>query len=161
MMEIQWQWSSFEALSGADVYEVLKVRQAVFAVEQNCVYQDVDDVDQSAWHLLGWAHPNQGRALIAYLRVVFPGVRYPEPSIGRVLTAASVRAQGVGKALTREALTQVAREYPGQSIRISAQQHLQRFYAEFGFETVSEPYDEDGIPHVEMLIRDCVAVGGV
>jgi ElaA protein len=85
------------------------------------------------------------------LRVVFPGAKFAEPSIGRVLTSLSVRRLGVGKALMAQALAHIAREYPGQPIRISAQQHLSDFYLDFGFEPVSEPYDEDGIPHLEML----------
>jgi len=151
-MQVKWQWSRFDELSTRELYDVLKLRQAVFVVEQNCAYQDADDVDQFAWHLLGWQEPAPPtRKLVAYLRLVFPGVKYPEPSIGRVLTAASARRQGLGKQLTREALIQAASEYAGQSLRISAQQHLADFYKEFCFSIVSEPYDEDGIPHVEML----------
>ncbi len=149
-MQVEWQWSLFDELSTRDLYDILKIRQAVFVVEQNCAYQDLDDVDQHAWHLLG----KQGTApklLVAYLRLVYPDMNYPEPAIGRVLTLASKRGQGLGKALTKEALAQAARKYPGQPIRISAQLHLSNFYQEFGFEIVSEPYDEDGIPHIEML----------
>ena len=148
---MNWQWLSFEELSRDDLYKVLKVRQAVFVVEQNCVYQDADDLDPVSWHLMGWRKTTTGRELVAYLRVVFPGKKYPEPSIGRVLTTASVRGTGAGKALTREAITRIALEYPQMSIRISAQRYLEKFYSEFGFETVSDPYVEDGIPHIEML----------
>jgi len=150
-MQIDWQWSLFDELSARDLYDILKIRQAVFVVEQDCAYQDVDDIDQYAWHLLGIQQSGTTKRLVAYLRLVYPAIKYPEPSIGRVLTVASVRGQGLGKALTREALAQAAREYPGQRVRISAQSHLSDFYKEFGFEIVSEPYDEDGIPHVEML----------
>ncbi|MEE8307314.1 MAG: GNAT family N-acetyltransferase [Gammaproteobacteria bacterium] len=151
-MQVEWQWSCFDELTTHDLYEVLKLRQAVFVVEQDCAYQDVDDVDQSAWHLLGWQRPQKpNRELVAYLRLVFPGIKYPEPSIGRVLTAASARRRGLGMRLTQEALVQATREYPGQSLRISAQQYLADFYKEVGFQIVSEPYDEDGIPHVEMV----------
>ena len=146
-----WQWLSFEKLLREDLYEVLKVRQAIFVVEQNCAYLDADDLDPASWHLMGWRETATGRELVAYLRVVFPGKKYPEPSIGRVLTTASVRGTGVGKTLTREAITRIALEYPHMSIRISAQRYLEKFYSEFGFETVSDPYDEDGIPHIEML----------
>ena len=150
---MNWQWLSFEELSREDLFGVLKVRQAVFVVEQNCAYQDADDLDPVSWHLMGWHEGATGRELVAYLRVVFPGKKYPEPSIGRVLTTASVRGTGVGKALTREAITRIALEYPHMSIRISAQRYLEKFYSEFGFETVSDPYDEDGIPHIEMVRR--------
>lgn len=148
---MNWQWLLFEELSREDLFEVLKVRQTVFVVEQNCAYQDADDLDPASWHLLGWREGTTGRELVAYLRVVFPGKKYPEPSIGRVLTTASVRGTGVGKVLTGEAITRIAVEYPNMSIRISAQQYLKKFYSGFGFETVSDPYDEDGIPHIEML----------
>jgi len=148
---MNWLWSSFEELSRDDLYEVLKVRQAVFVVEQNCVYQDADDLDSVSWHLMGWHEGTSRRELVAYLRVVFPGKKYPEPSIGRVLTTASMRGTGAGKELTREAITHIALEYPQMSIRISAQRYLEKFYSEFGFEAVSDPYEEDGIPHIEML----------
>lgn len=148
---MKWQWSSFEALSCGELYAILKLRQAVFIVEQNCPYLDADGLDQVSWHLMGWREDAAGKALVAYSRLVFPGNRFPEPSIGRVITALSVRGTGVGKALTRKAVARAASEYPHMAIRISAQQYLEKFYARFGFETVSEPYDEDGIPHVEML----------
>ncbi len=148
---MDWAWLAFEELSREELYEVLRVRQAVFVVEQNCVYQDVDGLDPTSWHLLGWRKGATGRELVAYLRVVFPGGKYPEPSIGRVLTTASVRGTGVGQILMREGINRVAHEYPQLSIRISAQQYLEKFYSELGFETVSDPYDEDGIPHIEML----------
>lgn len=150
-MQIEWQWSLFDELSARDLYAILKIRQAVFVVEQDCAYQDVDDIDQYAWHLLGKQLSGTTKRLVAYLRLVYPTIKYPEPSIGRVLTLASMRGRGLGKAMTREALAHSAREYPGQPIRISAQSHLSEFYKEFGFEIVSEPYDEDGIVHVEML----------
>jgi ElaA protein len=148
---LEWQWLLFNELSRDQLYEILKVRQAVFTVEQDCAYQDADGLDQVSWHLLGWRKDPDEKKLVAYLRVVVPGSKYPEPSIGRILVARSVRRTGIGKTLMREAITRTLTEYPGSSIRISAQQHLENFYLAFGFTTVSEPYDEDGIPHVEML----------
>jgi len=148
---IKWQWSSFENLSTLDLYEIMKVRQEVFVVEQDCVYQDSDDLDKTAWHLVGWKAGSDGRKVVAYLRVVWPGEKFKEPSIGRVLTVLSERGTGLGKALTSEALKRISTEYPGASIRISAQKYLERFYSDFAFKTVSEPYDEDGIPHIEMI----------
>jgi ElaA protein len=150
---IDWQWLSFEQLTRNQLYEILKVRQQVFAVEQNCVYQDADDLDRHAWHLLGWRGDSTGLELAAYARVIFPGGKYTEPSIGRVLTAASARGSGLGKELMRKAIQHSEREYPDTPIRISAQQYLQSFYTELGFETFSGPYDEDGIPHITMLKR--------
>jgi len=148
---IKWQWSSFEELSLHELYEVSKVRQAIFVVEQDCVYQDADGLDQVAWHLIGWDEDTGMKKIVAYLRVVFPGKKFPEPSIGRVLVTPESRKKGLGKQLTSEAIARIADEYPNAAIRISAQQYLEKFYSEFGFKTVSKPYEEDGIPHIEML----------
>jgi ElaA protein len=149
---IQWQWKTFDELSTDNLYEILKVRQAVFSVEQDCVYQDVDDSDKTAWHLMAWDLSDSDTPSIhAYLRVVFPAYKYREPSIGRVLTVMQARGTGLGKELLMKALLNIEKEYPGQSVRISAQQYLRKFYAGYGFEQVSEPYDEDGILHIEMV----------
>ena len=148
---IKWQWSSFDELSLCELYEILKIRQAIFVVEQDCAYLDADDLDQVAWHLIGWCEDANKKKIAAYLRVVFPGMKYPEPSIGRVLVTPELRKIGLGKQVTAEAITRIANEYPNTAIRISAQQHLEKFYIESGFKTVSEPYLEDGIPHIEML----------
>ncbi|MGL6160335.1 GNAT family N-acetyltransferase [Microbulbifer sp.] len=148
---IHWQWRSFEQLSLQQLYQVLRARQEVFTVEQDCAYQDADNLDRYSWHLAGWHGNPEKHELVAYLRVVFPGRKYAEPAIGRVLTLASHRGTGLGRELMRQAIDCTAREYPDTPIRISAQQHLEYFYREFGFERVSDPYDEDGIPHIEML----------
>lgn len=150
-MMLDWQWSSFSELSPVELYQILAARQAVFCVEQNCVYQDVDGLDQQAWHLLGWSSDGSEPVLQAYLRVVVPGLKYEEPSIGRVLTMPAVRGTGLGREILAEGVRRVEAQCPGCAIRISAQQHLVGFYSEFGFNQVSPPYDEDGIPHVEML----------
>ncbi len=148
---VTWKWSSFEALSVAELYDVLMARQAVFIVEQRCIYPDIDDLDPYAWHLLGHTRAEDCQVLAAYLRVVFPGKKYDEPSIGRVVTPSATRRQGWGKLLLAEGVRRVEAQYPNAAIRISAQQYLERFYQSFGFRTVSTPYDEDGIPHIEML----------
>ena len=148
---IEWQWSSFEALSKDDLYEIMERRQEVFVVEQNCVFQDIDRVDQQAFHLLGWMQVGAQRQLVAYMRCVFPGVKYPEVSLGRVLSTSVVRGTGIGREMMVQAIDNAERQFPGLRIRISAQHYLEAFYRSFGFETTSEPYDEDGIPHVEML----------
>ncbi len=150
---IEWQWKQFKNLNIDELHELFLVRQQVFAVEQNCIYQDVDGLDQFAWHLLGWktADNSESRQLIAYCRVVSPTHKYKEPSIGRLLTVKSVRRTGLGKQLLSVALINTEKEYPGKAIRISAQLYLQNFYSQFGFEKISRPYDEDGIPHIEML----------
>ena len=148
---IEWQWSSFEELTRDTLFEICKLRQEVFIVEQNCAYQDLDDLDQVSWHLMGWRKDSVDKKLVAYLRVVFPGKKYQEPSIGRVITAPSVRRTGLGYALTQEAISRIVQIYPKTAIRISAQQYLEKFYSKFEFEKVGDPYDEDGIPHIEMF----------
>lgn len=145
----EWHWQTFAQLSAAEVYEILALRQQVFVLEQRCLYADIDHKDQQCFHLSGWQDGN----LQGYLRVVPPGLAYAEVALGRILTAESVRGTGLGKQLLLRALDEVSLLYPGQSVRISAQLYLQKFYVGFGFKTVSEPYDEDGIPHIEMLLN--------
>ncbi|MCQ3829664.1 GNAT family N-acetyltransferase [Microbulbifer elongatus] len=147
----RFEWLSFDQISMDQLYEILRARQEVFAVEQESIYQNVDGKDQHAKHLLCWNTESATPALLAYLRVIEPGKKYPEPSIGRVLTRKSVRGTGIGKELMRLGVEHTLREYPQASIRISAQLYLKRFYEEFGFLQVSDTYDEDGIPHIEML----------
>jgi ElaA protein len=146
-----WQWSRFGDLTPADLYAVVRLREAVFIVEQNCPYPDSDGRDPNAWHLLGWEQRSSGRALVAYARIFEPGVRYDEGSIGRVVTAPDVRGTGKGRALMAEALRRFDSLAPGQPIRIAAQRRLEDFYLGLGFRTVSDPYEEDGIIHVDML----------
>jgi ElaA protein len=146
-----WQWSRFSELRPEDLYAAVQLREAVFIVEQQCPYNDADGRDPHAWHLLGWSDSQSGRELVAYARVFEPGVRYTEASIGRVVTAPRVRGSGLGKALMAEALRRAESLAPGQAIKIAAQRRLEKFYLELGFRTVSEPYEEDGITHVDML----------
>jgi len=151
MPQVVWQWKRFAELTPAELYALLAARAAVFVVEQQCAFQDLDAVDQFAWHLLGWTGPDHAPTLAAYLRLIEPGRRYTEPSIGRVLTTATFRGTGLGREAMREGLVRAALLYPDRAVRIGAQQRLERFYSEFGFRTVSAPYDEDGVAHVEML----------
>ncbi|MBC7681383.1 MAG: GNAT family N-acetyltransferase [Ferruginibacter sp.] len=147
MAELRFQWARLGDLSAIEFHAAMVQREAVFVVEQNCVYPDADGYDLQCWHLLAWS----GEQLAAYLRVTDPGSKYPEPSLGRVLTAPAFRGQGVGQRLLIEALARCAATWPGQPNRISAQQYLLKFYQGFGFVPVSEMYLEDNIPHVEML----------
>jgi ElaA protein len=152
---IFWRWTPFADLAPADLYALLSARAEVFVVEQDCAFLDTDGLDACAWHLLG--RPARADALdatapvAAYLRLIEPGSKYAEPSIGRVLTTASFRGSGLGKSLMAEGLRQAAVLYPGLALRIGAQRYLERFYANFGFRVASEPYMEDGIAHIEML----------
>jgi ElaA protein len=149
--DIFWQWSRFSELRPDDLYAVVRLREAVFIVEQNCPYPDADGRDPRAWHLLGWHQGAAERALVAYARVFEPGVRYTEGSIGRVATAQEVRRTGVGRRLMAEALRRLEMLAPGEKIKLAAQRRLEEFYAGFGFTTVSAPYEEDGIMHVDMV----------
>ncbi len=158
---VRWQWSRLPALSPAALYAALAARQQVFAVEQECAYLDADGLDHHAWHLLGWDATGEARLLAAYLRLLDPGCRYAEPSIGRVLTAKSRRGGGLGRVLMREGIERCAALHAGLPIRISAQLYLEPFYASLGFDTVSGSYLEDGIPHVEMRLAVAPARPGV
>jgi ElaA protein len=148
---IDWQFSRFADLTPFDLYDVLAARQNVFILEQTCLYPDIDGYDLEAHHLLGWRDVDGKRQLAAYLRVLAPGAKYDEMSIGRVVTTPAARGSGAGRALLDQGIAHAEALHPGHRIRIGAQQYLERFYASFGFETVSAPYDEDGIMHIDML----------
>jgi ElaA protein len=145
------RWFSFNELSREDLYEILRVRQEVFTVEQNCAYQDADGLDQCAWHLLCRQPGSAEQSLVAYLRVLPPASRFREPSIGRLLTIPAVRRTGLARIIMLEALNLIATHYPGMPIHISAQHYLEHFYNSFGFYANSDIHDEDGIPHRHML----------
>ncbi len=145
---MHWSWLRFAELGVDNLYDALQLRSRVFVLEQG-PYLDADGIDRHAWHLLARAAP-QG-ALLGYLRVVDPGIKYVEPSIGRVVVAREQRGQGAGRALMAQGVAGCERLWPGQPIRISAQARLERFYDSLGFARVGEPYLEDGIPHLEML----------
>ena len=149
---LRWQWSRLENLATRELYAVLAARQQVFTVEQHCAFQDADGYDLAAWHLLGWTAAIAAPALAAYLRILDPGSKYAEPSIGRVLTMPPNRGTGVGRALMEEGVARCRAAWPGQPIRIAAQQRLEAFYASLAFRTVSPPYIEDGIAHVDMML---------
>lgn len=144
---VAWHWRRFEDFGLHELYDVLALRQQVFILEQG-PYLDADGLDRHAWHLLG---RDAAGTLVAYLRVVDPGHKYAEPSIGRVVTVAAQRGSGLGHALMHEAVAGLARHWPGKPNRISAQAHLQGYYGRHGYAAVGAPYLEDGIPHIEML----------
>jgi ElaA protein len=146
-----WQCLPFDQLSTKEIYAILKARQVVFVVEQNCPFLDADDIDQHCLHLSGWQQRGTNNALAAYARLVPPKLKYLEPSIGRVITSPEFRGQGLGKELMQRAVQAMDELYPGLAIRIGAQRYLEKFYSGFGFETASPTYIEDGIPHVEMV----------
>lgn len=148
-MDIDWSWQRFRDISGAQMHEMLALRQNVFVVEQNCAYLDADDLDKQSWHLFG---RGGGGRLVAYARLNFPNTRYAEPSFGRVLTTKEIRGIGAGRRIVAACIQKSMEEYPGSNIRISAQAHLTTFYEKFGFMSVGEPYSDEGIEHVEMVL---------
>lgn len=154
---VRWQLQPFAALSGAEVEALFRVRQAVFIVEQRCVYADVDGLDPGAWHLLAW--PAAAGLPLACARLLSPGVKFVQPAIGRVLTHGAGRATGLGSALVARAVRACEEVWPGQGQALSAQQHLAGWYARFGFAAVGPVYDEDGIAHQDM-VRPAGALAG-
>jgi ElaA protein len=150
---LQWQFARFDDLPVRDWYAASIARIDVFVMEQNCPFQDNDGADQHAWHLLGWDAAGGERSLAAYCRLVDPGIKFAEPSIGRVVTPRAYRQKGFGKILMAEALARHEVLFPALANRIGAQARLEKFYQGFGYETVSGIYIEDGIPHIEMLRR--------
>ncbi len=143
---ITWQSPVFDDLTVGQLYEILRLRQQVFIIEQDCLYQDVDDLDQRGLHLGGW----ENGELLAYLRALPPGVSYPESSLGRIVVSPAARGRDLGREVVRRGIELNLATWPGAGITIGAQAHLEVFYQGLGFETVSDVYDEDGIPHITM-----------
>lgn len=144
-MHLTWHERGFDELTTRQLYAIMALRSEVFVVEQRCPYQDADGIDPYSRHL--WAERDDGE-IVAYLRIVPAGVKFAELSLGRVITSGKVRGTGVGRELMRRGIAAVGDE---TAIRIGAQAYLERFYAGLGFVRVSEVYDEDGIPHIDML----------
>jgi ElaA protein len=144
---VEWICKHFKELTPYQLYDCLRLRCEVFAVEQNCVYLDEDNKDQQCYHLMGY----QNESLLAYTRLVPPFVIYNECSIGRVVTAAKARRAGIGKLLMQESIRSVYELFDLQPIKIGAQFYLKRFYESFGFQQVSDIYLEDGIEHIYMV----------
>jgi ElaA protein len=147
--QLHWVNKLFNELSTKELYQVLQLREEVFIIEQSCIYLDLDQKDFHSLHVMGYL-PNSDE-LVAYARLVQPGISYEEPSIGRVLTSKKHRDKRYGKELLSTCLSIMQQEYPQHSIKISAQTYLIAFYQQFGFKTIGSPYDEDGIEHIEML----------
>jgi len=143
---VSWQWFHFDELTNKTLYAILQLRSDVFVVEQACAYQDLDNIDFDALHLCGFIDGQ----LVAYLRV-FEESQYAR--IGRVVNSPTVRGQGIGRALMQQAITDLKARFPNKHIEMSAQLYLEPFYQSLGFRTISEPYQEDSIPHIRMSNR--------
>ena len=146
-MNITWSCKTFESLTPHELYSILQLRNEVFIVEQNCVYQDCDDKDQQSHHFMGW----QQNKLVAYTRLIPAGVVYDEVSIGRVVTSPSARGTKLGKELMQRSIDKIRELYGKNAIKIGAQLYLKRFYESLGFIQCSDTYLEDGIEHIKMM----------
>jgi ElaA protein len=145
-VEIHWKIKSFESLSVHELYDILKLRSAIFVVEQNCVYLDLDGKDKVALHLLG---EFEGK-IVAYSRLFKPGISFDNASIGRVVVDANFRSRKWGHDLMQEAIQGIKTQFDETKITIGAQLYLKKFYESHGFIQSSEMYLEDDIPHIEM-----------
>jgi len=148
-MNIQWKCILFEELTVHELYAIMHLRNKVFVVEQNCVFQDADFKDQYCHHLMAW--DTEQNKLAAYTRLVPPGVAYREMSIGRVITSPAYRGVGLGKLLMEKSILNCSLIFGEKPIKIGAQLYLKKMYESFGFQQIGEIYDEDGIQHIHML----------
>ena len=147
---MEWICKKFNELTANELYAILQLRNEVFVVEQNCVFQDADDKDQYCHHVMGW----KNHKLIAYTRIVPAGISYVETSIGRVVTSPKERGTGIGRELMQKSIEASNMLYGQVPIRIGAQLYLKKFYESFKFQKVGNIYMEDGIEHVEMLLNN-------
>ncbi len=146
MQLLNWVCKPFDLLNASELYAIIQLRNEVFVVEQNCVFQDADHKDRYCYHLSGFIN----NKLVAYARLVPAGISYPIISIGRVVTSPAYRREGFGKILMLKAIEVCYDLYGKQQIKIGAQLYLKGFYQSLGFEQTSEMYLEDNIPHIEM-----------
>jgi ElaA protein len=145
-MDMEWRLIKFPDLTPYELYDALRLRSEAFVVEQNCVFLDQDGMDKHCYHLLGY----KNEQLVAYSRIVPPGIIYKEPSVGRVVTSLLVRKTGVGKELMHRAIKAIYDIYGNSPIKIGAQLYLKGFYESLGFMQASDVYLEDGIKHIYM-----------
>lgn len=146
--DIIWTVVHFNDLSTKQLFDLLALRTEVFVVEQNCPYQEVDEKDELAFHVLAYSLDN---VLIGVSRILPPGISYKEVSLGRVAIKKEFRGQGLAFQLNSKTVNYIESRLNTKEIRISAQSHLRSMYEKHGFAVVSEEYLEDDIPHVEML----------
>ena len=149
MDNIQWYCKKFKELSVTELYEIMKLRSEVFVVEQNCVYLDADDKDEKCHHYYGV----ENGIIAAYARLLPPNVSFKEASIGRVLTAPTQRRKGLGIILMQKCIAKTLALFDTTSIKIGGQLYLKSFYEGLQFKQCSNVYDEDGIPHIEMIFK--------
>ncbi|MDQ0339685.1 ElaA protein [Caldalkalibacillus uzonensis] len=146
---MSWTLKRFEELSTYELYRILQERVKIFVVEQECPYPEIDGHDLKAYHL----YKEDNEEIAAYLRILPPHTVYPEASIGRVIVKKEHRGKGYAKEMLVQAINFIHRELGESTIKIQAQHYLEQFYGSFGFKTISDVYLEDGIPHVDMLLK--------
>ncbi|PGM68837.1 GNAT family N-acetyltransferase [Bacillus cereus] len=146
---MSWNLKKFDELTNIELYNLLKERTLVFVVEQNCPYPEVDGKDPFSYHLF----KEDNGEIIAYLRIVPAGVSYQEISIGRVFVKKEYRGQGIAEELLKKGLDFIQNELKEKTVKIQSQDYLRKFYSSFGFQTISQTYLEDNIPHVDMLLQ--------
>ena len=146
---MKFKFKPFNDLSIDELYEILKLRAEIFVVEQNCVYNDLDGLDKNAVHQF---YKKNGE-IVAYSRLLKPGTRFPDFSIGRVVVKETERGTGLGILMMEEAKNYILKQWNAPQIKISAQKYLRKFYEDLGFMVVTEEYLEDGIPHFGMMFQ--------
>lgn len=148
MDNIQWYCKKFTELNVHELYEIMTLRSEVFVVEQNCVYLDADGKDEKSFHFYAVSNGS----IAAYARLLPPNLSFAQASIGRVLTASDQRRKGLGKLLMQKCIEKTLDLFDTTSIKIGGQLYLKSFYENLKFQQCSEVYDEDGIPHIEMIL---------
>jgi ElaA protein len=144
-----WNLKKFEELNNDEVYRILQARVSIFVIEQRCFYTEIDGNDQAAYHLF----KDDGSEIVAYLRIFPSGTLYPQASFGRVLVQKEYRNRGLARELINQAIHFCQADLQESTVKIQAQAYLHDFYASFGFRSISDIYLEDGIPHIDMLLR--------
>ncbi|TSE05149.1 GNAT family N-acetyltransferase [Aquimarina algiphila] len=145
---MKFEVKRFDELSTIEMYKILRLRAEVFVVEQDCVYQDIDNKDQKALHVIGWKNEN----IVAYTRLFDAGDYFEKASIGRVVVSKNERQFGYGHDLIKTSINAIETYYKTKQIKISAQTYLKKFYETHNFKKIGDEYLEDGIPHIAMII---------
>ena len=146
---LQWRWYELEQMKPVLLYDMLALREAIFVVEQSCIYQELDGLDNAAQHLLG-IHDG---AVVACLRLLPPAGEETRVRIGRVAVSSDWRKQGVARLMMQKAIDRARVGYPSCGVFLDAQTYLLDFYRSLGFQLSGDEFLEDGIPHISMQIQ--------